>query len=132
MSCNSSPAPEEIQKGVHISLSADSSTVELHDVEPDVLAYLQKESLSNKEWQSLFAVYPDTNDPELRDLQFPLEGNYVIRDSFIVFLPKEAFKKDSAYFARFYRSQILMKPSDVIKEGNLSRRAEVVEFNFRR
>ena len=130
--CSSNPTPSALQKGVHITLSADSSTVELHDVELDVLEYLQGDSLSKKEWQGLFAVYPDTNDPELRDLQFPLEGNYIVRDSIIVFLPKEDFKKDSQYFARFYRRKILGKPSDVVIEGNLSRQTQTVEFNFKR
>ena len=130
--CNSKPAPQAKQKEVHISLSADSSTVELHMLQPDVLEYLQRDSLTRKEWQNVFAVYPDVTDPELRDLQPALEGDYLVKDSIIVFLPKEGFKNDSAYFARFYSPQILMKPSDVIMEGNLSRRAEIIEFNFRR
>jgi len=130
--CSSHPSPDVLQKGVHISLSADSSSVELHRVQPDVLAYLQGDSLSRKDWQSLFAVYPDSPDPELRDLQIPLEGDYVLRDSTIVFLPHEGFKKDSAYFARFYSRKILGTPSDVVLEGNLSGQAKTVEYKFRR
>ena len=130
--CNPKPSPGALQKGVHISISADSSSVELHKLEPDVLEYLQEDSLTVKEWQSVFAVYQDVNDPELRDLQPALEGKYFVRDSVIIFLPKEGFKNDSVYYARFYSPQILMKPSDVIGEGNLSKRAEVVEFSFKR
>lgn len=130
--CSSKPSPGALQKGVHISLSADSSTIELHNLQPDVLEYLQRDSLTKKEWQSVFAVYQDISDPELRDLQKALEGKYLVRDSMIIFLPTEGFKRDSAYFARFYSPKILAKPSDVIVEGNLSRQSETVEFIFRR
>lgn len=128
--CSSDPSPAALQKGVHISLSADSSSVELHLVQPDVLEYLKEDSLSKKEWNGLFAVYRDPKDPELRDLQLPLKGNYLVKDSVIVFLPLEGFERDSGYFARFYSPKTLVKPSDAIAEGNLARKPEIVEFNF--
>jgi hypothetical protein len=118
---------------VRLSLSADSSAVELHGLPADVLESLGTDSLGEKQWQSFFGVYSDPGDPELKDLQRPVSGSYSVKDSIISFVPAEEFEKDSLYFTRFYSRYILDKPSDVIMgEGGISAQAEVVEFVFKR
>lgn len=117
---------------VQMNLSADSSAVELHHVRPDVLEYLQSDSLSLKEWQSFFSVYPVPSDPEMRDFQPSLPGLYSVRDSTIVFIPEKQFEKDSLYFARCYSRQIMVEPSDLVMGRKLSAEAEFVEFEFKR
>jgi hypothetical protein len=120
-------------KQVRFSLSPDSSAVALQGLPADVLEYLGSDTLAEKEWQAFFGVYPEPEDPELKDIQRPVSGSYSVKDSIILFVPAEAFKKDSLYFARFYSRSILAKPSDVIMgEGGLSAQADVVEFVFKR
>lgn len=132
MACQSKPSAPSVTGKVQIRLSADSSAVELHGVRPDVIEYLQSDSIGEKEWQSFFSVYPAPEDPELRDLQRPLPGNYLIRDTTIVFIPEEKFEKDSLYFARCYSRQIMDEPSDLVMGRKLPAGAEFVEFDFKR
>jgi len=116
---------------LRFSLSADSSSVELHGLPADFIDALSADSLGEKEWQGLLGVYSDPNDPEMRDFQRPLAGQYSLRDSVVLFVPAEAFKRDSVYFARFYNQHILAKPSDMIMgDRRISGDAEVLEFVF--
>lgn len=117
---------------VQINLSADSSEVELHHVRQDVLEYLQSDSIGEKEWQGFFSVYPTPVDPEMRDFQEPLPGNYQVRDSAIVFTPEKEFEKDSLYFARCYSRQLMEEPSDLVMGRKLLVESEFVEFDFKR
>lgn len=130
--CREKTSETSSGKRVQISLSADSSAVELRHVRPDVLEYLQSDSLSLKEWQSFFSVFLTPGDPELRDLQRPLNGRYSVRDTTIVFIPEKQFEKDSLYFARCFSRQIMDEPSDLVMGRKLSAESEFVEFNFKR
>ena len=131
--CQGKPQKDTDKQDVRISLSDDSSVVELHDLPLDVLDYLGSDTLGEKEWQGFFAVYPDPGDPELKDLQRPVSGSYSVKDKIILFIPTKEFKKDNVYFARFYMRNILAKPSEVVMgERGLSAPAEVVEFEFKR
>lgn len=132
IACNVDLKPELVPKSIRITLSADSSSVELHRVPKTILDYLQTDSLSQQEWQSFFSVYRDASDPEFRDMQPALDGNYILKDSLILFIPNEKFKKDSAYNARCYTRHLMAKPSDIIKGQKLSGQTEVIEFGFKR
>jgi hypothetical protein len=132
-SCSRKSAEQAPEQSIRISLSEDSSGVELHGLDADVLEWLGTDTLGEKEWQGFFAIFSDQGDPELRDLQRPLAGEYRVKDRMILFVPAEKFKPDSVYFARYYSRDILEKPSDLImREGSLSGNAGVVEFVFKR
>lgn len=130
--CQSKPTAPSLANQVQIRLSADSSSVELHAVRPDVVDYLKSDSIGLKEWQSFFSVYPAPADPEMRDFQRPLPGSYRVRDTTIVFIPNEQFEKDSLYFVRCYSRQIMDEPSDLVMGEKLSVATEFVEFEFKR
>lgn len=130
--CNPNSISETSQPIITISLSADSTAVELHQVPQHILEYFQADSLSLKEWQSFFSVYPDASDPELRGLQSSLTGRYFLQDSTIVFVPQQKFQKDSTYYARFYIPKALSKPSDIFIGKNISDDSELIEFDFKR
>ena len=131
--CEQKAATDGALESVKFSLSADSSGVELHKLSADVLDFLQSDTLTEKQWQAFFGVYPEPGDPELRDFQKALPGNYRLMDSVIIFSPAERFRKDSVYFARFYKRNILAKPSDVILgDRGLSAENDIVEFVFKR
>ena len=128
--CDSKPTQQALPKKVVISLSADSSFVILQRLPADVLDYLKADSIGQRQWQSIFSVYTDPKNPELRDFQSPLSGIYKVEDSLIYFIPDKAFQKDSAYFSRFYGRDILAQPSDIIKGHKLKGQAQVTEFDF--
>ena len=131
--CNRKEAENGALERVRFSLSADSSSVEVHKLPADVLDFLQADTLSEKQWQAFFGVYRQPVDAELKDFQKPLSGSYRLQDSLIIFSPSEDFRKDSVYFARFYKRNILVKPSDVILgDRGLSAETDVIEFDFKR
>jgi len=132
VACQSKPSSPSLTKEVQIRLSADSSRVELHRVRPDVLDYLQSDSMDEKKWQSFFSVYHTPADAEVRDFQRPLAGSYRVQDSTIFFVPEKKFEKDSLYFARCYSRQIMDEPSDLVMGRKLSVAQDFVEFEFRR
>lgn len=119
-------------KQLYISLSEDSSAIELHKVRPDVLEYFTSDSISEKDWKGFLSIYPETNDLETRDLQKPLDGKYIVRDSLIVFIPDPEFQKGSSYFVRVYSKDIISKPADIILGGKLQQQSKPLEFVFKR
>ena len=130
--CNREASKVSLADELTISLSDDSNSIELHKIRPEVLEYFKSDSLTEKDWKGFLSVYPDTDDPELRDLQKPLDGNYLVRDSVIFFVPKEEFQKDSSYFVRVYSKDIVSGPADFILGGKLPQRSEPIEFFFKR
>lgn len=129
VSCKLKPSDPGIQNHVQIKLSADSSAIELYHAHTELLEYLKQDTLSGKQWQSFFAIYADPGEEELREIQKPLEGKYMLQDSLIIFVPGEKFKKGASYFARYYNRHVLDKASDVIRERNLGE-SEFTEFRF--
>ena len=113
-----------------IRLSQDSSAVELHGVPAEVLADFKYDSLTEKEWNSFFAIYNVPADPELRDIERPVKGSYVIKDSIVNFTPAEPFHKKQSYFVQCYARKLFVEPEDIIKSRKLPSRNSVQEVVF--
>ena len=115
-----------------IRLSPDSSAVELHGVPAEVLADFKSDSLTEKEWNSFFAIYKVPADPELRDIERPVTGVYQVKDSVVNFTPKDPFLKKQSYFVQCYARKLFVEPEDIVKSRKLPSRNSVQEvvFNF--
>ena len=113
-----------------IRLSPDSSAVELRGVPSEVLADFKSDSLTEKEWNSFFAIYKVPADSELRDIERPLKGIYVIKDSIVNFTPAEPFHKNQSYFVQCYARKLFVVPEDIIKSRKLPSRSSVQEETF--
>ena len=113
-----------------IRLSPDSLAVELHGVPSEVLADFKSDSLTEKEWNSFFAIYKVPSDPELRDIERPLKGDYVVKDSIVNFMPAEPFHKKQSYFVQCYARKLFVEPEDIIKSRKLPSRSSVQEVVF--
>src|SRR4051812_29807111 len=100
--CGRNDKEKEPETGMQIRLSDDSTRVELYAVPDEVISELKLDSLEASEWMNFFAVYKDTTDTELRDLQPALYGSYDVYDNKIRFKPADNFKKRVSYFARCY------------------------------
>ncbi|WP_026897273.1 hypothetical protein [Daejeonella oryzae] len=113
-----------------IKLSQDSSSVELHGIPADVLADFKADSLTEKEWNSFFAVYLEPANPELREIQRPLKGTYQVIGSMVSFTPLEFFQKKHSYFVHCYARKLFVEPADIIKSGKLPSKNSVQEVVF--
>lgn len=129
-SCKTKPTRSEVSDHAQFRLSADSTAVELTHANTELLEYLKQDSLTEKQWQSFFAVYPDPGVEELRDLQKPIQGKYLLQDSLIIFVPQQKFQNGAGYFARYYNRNVLNTPSDILREGKLGA-TEFIEYSFK-
>lgn len=128
--CSSAGKPEAGQTGIEISLSRDSTSVELHHISRDILQSFQTDSLDEDQWQDFFAVYIEPADATLRDIQKPLKGTYHVSGSLISFTPAVAFKKGQTYYAQCYAKKLLIEPTDIIISRKLPSETAPVEKTF--
>ncbi len=87
---------------IEISISADSSSILIKNIDHSILEVLNADSLSQTQWQRNISVYRKTRDEELQDLEQPLPGYYCITESQLVFKPTNPFKKGERYLVDLY------------------------------
>lgn len=128
--CSRNNDVEEVDNGLKIRLTADSSSVELYHIPLQVIDELRSESLQYEQWQNFFAVYEETADPDMRDFQPALSGSYALQDSMVVFKPDTVFQKGTAYFSRCYTREILTEPENILSKRDLSPTEDFIEYRF--
>ncbi|MDB5121459.1 MAG: hypothetical protein JWN56_2677 [Sphingobacteriales bacterium] len=116
---------------IKIKLSSDNKNVEFYPLPDYALRILKSDSLSQKQYENLFAVYLETNDEDIRDLQEPIQGTYYITDTSIIFSPKSEFKKNQAYYAICNIKNLLLDPSEIITSQKMPGRESPVQLNSR-
>ncbi|MDB5012084.1 MAG: hypothetical protein JWQ25_286 [Daejeonella sp.] len=114
---------------IKIKLSSDS-TVEFYPLPDYALSILKSDSLSQEQYENLFAVYAEAKDESIRDLQEPVQGNYYITDTSIIFKPHVAFKKNQKYIATCYIKKLLVEPTNIIRSQKLPGKDKSVELHF--
>ncbi len=129
--CGQNEKKNDPETGMLIRLTADSTAVELYNIPGYVVEEFLADSLNESLWTNFFAVYEETSDPELRDLQPALEGSYEIRDRRVQFYPAGGFRKGILYFARCYTKNLLQQPQDLISSRKLFSSEGFIEFKFR-
>lgn len=129
-SCRQETVQQNIQKTVIISLSPDSTSIELIGLQSLVLEELRTDSLPDSLWTNFFAVYEEPTDPEMRDFQPALEGIYTIEGKQIRFTPKDNFRENHLYFARCYTKLLLQDAEDLIETRELFISDGFTEYKF--
>jgi hypothetical protein len=86
---------------ITISLTDSNRSLIIKGFDKAVIADIGRDTGSGA-WQSLLPVYKMPADTDMKDYQNTQPGNYRVLDSIVVFTPDTAFKKDQAYFLRFY------------------------------
>lgn len=129
--CTQEDKKESLVNSLLMTLSTDSTAVELSGLTTDILEELQTDSLEDAHWVNFFAVYEEPMDPEMRDFQPALEGNYLIEDSLIRFKPNERFKSGVAYFSRSYTRLLLQDAEDLLEKRKLFSSDGFIEYKFR-
>ena len=87
---------------IEISLSPDSSSVLIQNIDPSIIKILTVDSLSQTQWQNSISVYRKTADEDLQDLEKPLPGEYRITEGHLAFTPAEPFKKGERFLVVLY------------------------------
>ena len=87
---------------MQILLVNGGQAVQFRGLEYAVMQEIARDS-SNEVWQSLVPVYRMPADTDMKSYQPIQQGNYVVRDSAVVFTPDTPFVKGQTYFVRNYR-----------------------------
>jgi len=126
------PAEKEIKAntGVRIELSRDSSAVELQRIPSYAIKEFLADSMETQQWQNFFAVYEEPLDKEMRDFQPAIEGDYLVKDSLVSFIPTIGFKKGISYFSRCYTRELMQEPEDILATRDLSPTDDFLEYKF--
>lgn len=129
-SCNEKKENEIPTESMNIRLNSDSSVVELGGVPVYILEELQADTLNFSQWSDFFAVYEESQDPEMHDFQPVLSGTYSIEEQRVCFRPDSAFRKGASYFSRCYTKLLLREPSDILRPAKLTDLNSYIEFRF--
>lgn len=126
------PAEKEINpnKGIRIGLSGDSTAVELQRIPSYAIEEFRSDSMKTEQWQDFFAVYEEIPDKEMREFQPAIDGDYLMNDSLVSFIPKEGFTKGKSYFSRCYTRDLLQEPEDLIATRDLFSTDGYLEYKF--
>lgn len=101
MSCNN-PNSNLLANTIEISLSADSSSILIKNIDKPIIEILTADSLSQTQWQANISVYTKTKDEDMQDLEQPLPGDYTFKENQLAFKPTNPFKKGERYLVELY------------------------------
>lgn len=120
------PSVSENEYQIRIQLSEDRKRV----VVSNLPAELMEESSAGISWNTFFAVYEKTDDPDLADLQASLPGTYLIKGNQLEFSPQTPFKKGYSYEARVLIQSLNMETFGMLQRGKWQEKKEGVRFTF--
>jgi hypothetical protein len=92
---------KQAASGVHITLINNKQSLQITGISHLILKDIATDSADV--WQNLFPVYKMPADTELKNYQPVQAGQYVVKDSLLIYTPDTAFNKQQTYFVRYYR-----------------------------
>jgi hypothetical protein len=95
--CKQSNAP-----AIKISLIDSNKTLRISGLDYAIVQDINRDTTTNV-WQNLIQVYRMPADTDMKDFQPIQPGNYMVKDSAVVFVPDTPFKPHQTYFMRYYR-----------------------------
>ena len=114
-----------------ISLVDSSKSLKITGVDDDILQEISRDSANNA-WLSLVPVYRTPTDTDLKDLQAPQPGKYLVTNGAIVFTPDTPFKSNQAYFVRYYRYNDGNSIVQYLKHEKKLGQTPYTDLNFKR
>jgi hypothetical protein len=94
-------APSNTSPHITITKIANNA-IKFSGLDLTTIQFLNSDSASSSDWQSLIPVYKMPADTDLKDYQPVQPGKYTVHDSVVIFTPDTAFQKGQAYFVRVY------------------------------
>lgn len=116
---------------IKMKLSYDNSNVELYPLPDYAIEAFKGDTLSQKQYENLFAIYVDAKDESLQDLQKPVQGTYYLTDTSILFKPQQTFKKNQNYVATCQIKNLIVEPTEIIRSRKLPGKDKPQEFIFK-
>ncbi|WP_295675398.1 hypothetical protein [uncultured Mucilaginibacter sp.] len=98
---------------ISISLVNNSKSIQFKGLDRAIMGEVTRNA-SPAVWENLIPVYQMPADTDLKDYQPIQPGNYLVKDSVIVFTPDTPFVKGHTYFMRYFRFEGGTKPWDFI------------------
>jgi hypothetical protein len=129
-SCRQETVQNATQKKLIIRFNPESNSLELIGLANHITEEFKSDSLPDSLWMNFFAVYEDSNDPEMRDFQPAIEGAYTIEGDLIRFKPKIDFRRNQLFFARCYTKLLLQDAEDLIETRELFNSDGFTEYKF--
>lgn len=120
--------------GRHTPISVrvvDPHTVAFSHIDYNLLANLQRDTLTTDQWQRLLPVYRMPADTDMKDFSNPQPGKYRIKDSLVIFTPDTPLHKNTAYFARYYQYNNTGDAWKILKTKWKTRTPQYTECVFR-
>lgn len=128
--CAENTSEDGKNSSLKMRLDSDSSSVQLFPLPADFNSEIEGDQAAmDSLWYNFFAVYPEGDDPEMRDFMEPIKGVYLLKDSILAFRPKGGFKPGK-YFARCYTPEVLQEPEDIVSKRHLNSAKGHIEFKF--
>ncbi len=113
-----------------VKLSADSSSVVLSNLPADLINELGSEKLIFDEGKRFFEVYQEPLDPDLRDLQKPIPGDYQVKNKDLAFTPHVPFQKGKAYFVLVFAKNLSLNPIKMLQKNSWQIAEQPLEYKF--
>lgn len=114
------------ETGLEITLSSDSTSVQLTKISEVIIEELKKDTLDQEQWNNLLAVYTEPYD----GLAAPLDGTYSFSDSKIIFTPSTRFEKGKTYKVESYIKRLHFEPEQIITGSRSPFKQEMIEKRF--
>jgi hypothetical protein len=96
--CSNHPKPVDVK----ISMTDRNRSLKIAGFDKLTIAEIGRDT-NSEAWESLLPVYRMPADTDMKDYQSVQLGKYMVKDSLVIFTPDTAFKKDQAYFLRYFR-----------------------------
>jgi hypothetical protein len=82
-------------------LTGDHHSLQIYGFDKAIIASIGHDTTKGI-WQNLLPVYKMPADTDMKDFQSAQPGNYVVKDSLVIFTPDTAFSKGQTYFIRCF------------------------------
>ena len=126
-----SPSVVENKLALEIRLSPDSSSVMINQIPAELLAELRENTSDSLLWKQFFAVYPEPEDPDMRDFQKALAGTYGILKDGVFFKPNQPFEKGQSYLVLVYAQNKGLNLADLFQKKPGMTDEKPLEYKFR-
>ncbi len=116
-SCNSKNN-NKLADEITISIKKDSTQILINGIDAFIIKELKSDTLSLLDLGNSISVYHKSQDEDLQDLEKPIEGNFQLQKSTIIFQPLKPLIKSETYIVELYLQHPQGDVIDKLKPSN--------------